>query len=99
FSSDKDSFGRLEAPLVLDQWEPAKFLLSGLALGKTARPAGGVGLGIDSDLLDDRVPFVVGGMQVVPGGTNHFRKSETGYIYAEIYEPAFAVPDQKEYPA
>jgi VWFA-related protein len=97
FSADKDSFGRLEAPITLDPWDPAKFLLSGLALSKNARPAGS-GIGIDTELLDDRVPLVVNGVEVTPAGTNHFQKSDSGYIYAEIYEPAFALTDQKEYP-
>jgi VWFA-related protein len=99
FSSGTDSFGKLEAPLAMEQWEPGKFLLSGLALGKSARPANAMGLGIEAELLDDRVPLVVNGVQVTPAGTSHFRKGESGFIYAEVYEPAFAIPDQKEYPA
>ena len=99
FSSSADSFGKLETPLTLEQWEPGKFLLSGLALGKSAAPAGAMGLGIDAELLDERVPLIVNGVQVKPAGTSHFRKSENGFIYAELYEPALAIPDQKEYPA
>jgi VWFA-related protein len=99
FSSSTEGFGKLEAPLTMEQWEPGKFLLSSLALGKSARPASAMGVGIDAELLDERVPLIVSGVQVTPTGTNHFRKSENGFIYAELYEPALAIPDQKEYPA
>ena len=98
FSSSADSFGRLETPLLLDEWEPGKFLLSSLALSKSARPATGVGVGIDAELLDERVPLIVSGNQVIPAGTSHFLKADKCFIYAEIYEPALAVPDQKDIP-
>ena len=44
--------------------------------------------------------MIVGGVQVLPTGTNHFSKSgDKGFIYAEIYEPALVAADAKQGPA
>jgi VWFA-related protein len=96
FSSSADQFGKLEAPLAIEPWETSQFAISGLVLSKEVHPAREMVGGLDSELLENRVPLIVNGVQVTPIGTNHFSKSETGYIYAEIYEPALAVPDAKE---
>jgi VWFA-related protein len=99
FSASATQFGKLEAPLNVDPWEASQFALSGLALSKEVHPATEMVSGLDKDLLENRVPLVVNGVQVIPTGTNHFSKSDKGYIYAEIYEPALALPDTKEPPA
>jgi len=49
-----------------------------------------------AELLENRVPLIVGKFQIVPTGSVHFKKTEKSFVYAEIYEPAMAVPDQKE---
>lgn len=95
FSSGGASFGRVEKALVIDAWEPSKFLLSGLALSQTTRPAAPAGLSGEVDLLGDQVPLVANAVQFIPAGTNRLRKSEKTFIYAEIYEPALAGPDRK----
>jgi VWFA-related protein len=95
FSGAPGRFGRLEAPLAIDPWEPATFSLSGLALGVTARPAEGL-LDADSGLVEDRVPLVAGGFEIVPSGTNVLNKSAKNFVYAEVYEPALAAPGAKE---
>ena len=56
----------------LDQWEPNKFLLSGLALSKSARPATAMVSGIDAELLEDLVPLIVNGVQITPAGHQSF---------------------------
>jgi hypothetical protein len=99
FSSSADQFGKLEAPLVVEPWDSNQFFLSSLTLSKEVRPIKGNTMGLDTDLLENRVPLVVNGVQVLPAGTNVFKKSEKGYVYAEIYEPALALPDTKEPPA
>jgi hypothetical protein len=38
-------------------------------------------------LLEDRTPLLVQGMQVSPSASNHFKKTDTAAIYAEVYEP------------
>ena len=99
FSTAANAFGQLELPVTIEPWEPAKFFLSGLALSKSARPANAAGVGFDAELLEDLVPLLVNGVRITPTGAKSFHKSETGFIYAELYEPALTVPDQKEYPA
>jgi hypothetical protein len=99
FSSSADQFGKVEAPLTVDPWEGTQFALSGLVLSKEVHPAKEMMGGLDKDLLENRVPLVVNGVQIIPAGTNHFSKTGNGYIYAEIYEPALALPDTKEPPA
>lgn len=99
FSSSADQFGKLEAPLTVEPWDQNQFFLSSLALSKEVRQGGSGGVGLDSDLLENRVPLMVNGLQVMPAGTNHFKKAEKGYLYAEIYEPALMATDTKEPPA
>jgi VWFA-related protein len=99
FSSKADQFGKLESPLVLDPWDGTQFALSGLALSREVHPAAQMLGALDQDLLENRVPLVVNGVQMTPTGTNRFHKAERRYIYAEVYEPALAQPDTKEPPA
>jgi VWFA-related protein len=96
FSSGASQLGRLDTPLKVEPWDAQAFSLSGLALSKNVHPANDMLGGLGSELLDDRVPLIVNGVQITPTGSNRFKKSEKGYIYAEMYEPALAVPDQKE---
>jgi VWFA-related protein len=92
FSSSADQLGRLEAPLTIEPWETQQFFISCLALSKTARPKGR-GPDFDAELLDNRVPLVVDNVQILPAGSNRFKKSENSFVYLEIYEPALAAPD------
>ena len=96
FSSGASQLGRVDTALKVEPWDAQAFSLSGLALSKSVQPANDVLGGLGSELLDDRVPLIVNGIQVTPTGSNRFKKTEKSYIYAEMYEPALAVPDQKE---
>src|SRR5579884_2134571 len=93
FSSGGASFGKLEMPLQVDPYEPADFLISGLALSKQARRAADLGTTLDASLLEDKVPLMFGNLQIVPSGSNEFQKGEQPIFYAEIYEPLLANPD------
>lgn len=84
FSSGPESFGKLAAPLNVEAYEPTQFQMSALVLSKNAHPANGTG-----SFLDDLVPFVAAGVELTPSGTDHFSKTEHGYVYAELYEPAY----------
>ncbi len=90
------TFGKVETALTIDPWTPSKFLLSGLALSQSARPAGVEDLGGEVDLFGNKVPLTFNGVQLIPAGTNRLLKSEKAYIYAQVYEPAPSVPDGKE---
>ena len=77
--------------MTIDPWEPSKFLLTGLALSQSTRPATAAILAATVDLFGDRVPLVFKGAQIIPAGSNRLRKSEKTFLYGEIYEPALSV--------
>jgi VWFA-related protein len=85
FGSGGASFGKIDAPLVVEPWNPAELTLSGVALSRETHPAADIGL--VSSLVEDRKPLVAEGTQFVPFGSNQFAKSEQGFFYLEIYDP------------
>lgn len=93
FSSASDQLGKLENTLSIDPWETDQFFISSLALSKNIRPASQMAGSFDPELLENRVPLLVGKLQVMPSGFTHFKKAEKNYVYAEVYEPALAAPD------
>ena len=102
FSSSPELFGRLETPLTVEPWTRSVFSLSGLALGGTLRSAKDAAPGLlTSGLLmslanDHHVPLVANGFEIMPSGSNHYRRSGKAYLYAEVYEPAMAQSGVKE---
>ena len=96
FSSGNETFGKLEMPLVIDPYRGQEFSISGVALSNNIRRAGDVSADLDSQLLEDRTPLLVQGMQVSPSASNHFEKTDVVGIYAEIYEPLLKNPNPPE---
>jgi VWFA-related protein len=90
FNTSGENFGRVELPLKVDAYDPEKFSMSGLALSKDIRPAAGIGLNLGSTLPGEHTPLVSGDVQLLPTGTNRFRKGETAAFYFEVYEPLLA---------
>jgi hypothetical protein len=93
FSSGNESFGKLEAPLSIDPYGGKEFSISGLALSNNIRRASDMATGLDSQLLEDRTPLLVQGMQISPSASNHFKKTDTAGLYAQIYEPLLKGPN------
>ncbi len=89
-STGGDAFGKFESPLQIDPFDGKKLVLSGLVLTNSVQPIGQISTGLDSVLLEDRTPLVVKGMQIIPSGTNHFKKSDNVVLYTEVYEPLLA---------
>lgn len=81
FSQGGESFGKVEAPLVVAPWS-GDLGLSGLALSRDAHPA--ADLGLDPSLAG-RTPLVAEGVQVVPTGSPQFAKSQPAIVYFEVY--------------
>jgi len=98
FSSGGQSFGKLEMPLAIDPYDGKQFSMSGVALSKQVRKASDLGTGLDSILLEDRVPLIADGMQLVPYGSNHFKKTDFAAFYVELYEPLLASTTQTSPP-
>lgn len=96
FSSGNESFGKLEAPLAIDPYKDQQFSISGIALSNSIRRASDLSTDLDSMLLEDRTPLLVQGLQISPSATNHFKKTDSAAIYAEIYEPLLKKPNPPE---
>lgn len=97
FSSGGGSFGKVELPLKVDAYESGQFALSGLALSKAAIRASDAAL--DASLIEDKVPLIASGVQVIPAGSNQFAKGEPALFYFEVYEPLLVSPDPEKPPA
>jgi VWFA-related protein len=91
------SFGKIETPLNIDPWA-SQFGLSGLALSKQIRQQAAMAQGLDASLIEDRVPLVSEGVQVIPFGSNKFSKSGPVLFFAEIYEPLLQNADPNNKP-
>lgn len=96
FSSGNESFGKLELPLVIDPYRGQEFSISGVALSNDLRRASDGATDIDSQLLQDKTPLLVQGVQVLPSASNHFKKTDVAGVYAEVYEPLLKNPNPPE---
>ena len=86
-SAGGDAFGKFESPLTIDAYDGKHFSLGGIALTNSAQHLNDIPAGLDSMLLEDRTPLVVKGMQIIPSGSNRFKRSDNVIVYTEIYEP------------
>ena len=87
FGTGGQNFGKLEIPLVVDGYDTKQFSMSAVALSKELRPLKQDSTGLDAALLEDRTPLVAQGMEIVPAGSDHFKKSDPATFYIEIYDP------------
>jgi hypothetical protein len=87
FSSGGESFGKLQAPLVIDPYDKKQFTMSGLALSRSMIRVTDINSGIESDLIEDKKPLIYQGVQFVPSGNNHFKKTDNIGAYVELYDP------------
>lgn len=98
FASSGATFGKVEMPLAVDPYDAKQFSMAAVALSKEVRRASDLGTGLDALLLEDRVPLIANGMQVVPYGTNRFMKGDLVAFYTEVYEPLMVTADPKSPP-
>jgi VWFA-related protein len=96
FSSGNESFGKLQLPLVIDSYDGKQFSMSAVALSNQIRQVADLATGLDSELLADRTPLVVDGVQVIPSASNRFKKTDSAAVYAEIYAPLLLGPNPPE---
>jgi hypothetical protein len=96
FSSGNESFGKVETPLVVDPYGGQQISMSGVALSNDIHRAAEAATGLDSELLGDQTPLLVQGLQFSPSASNHFKKTDTVGIYAEVYEPLLKNPNPPE---
>ncbi len=98
FSAGDGAFGKLELPFAIDSYESNQFSISGLALSNVVRRTSEAGVEIEAPLLQDKTPLIAKDLQVIPSGSNVFRKGEPAMFYFEIYEPLLATPDPQNPP-
>jgi len=98
FSSSSEGFGKVEMPLNVDPYDAKQFSMSALALSKQVHRASELGTGLDALLLEDRVPLIANGVQMVPYGGNQFKKGDFVGFYTELYEPLLVTGDPKAPP-
>lgn len=87
FVSGGESFGKLEAPLVIDTYDSKHFTMSGLVLSRQMIKVTDINADAESELIEDRKPFIYDGVEIVPAGTHRFKKSDSIGAYLELYDP------------
>jgi hypothetical protein len=90
FSSGNKSFGKIESPLNVLPFDGKQIGLSSIALSNNIVRVSDLDTVLDSQLLEDRKPLIAHGLQIVPSATNHFKKTDNGAAYIEIYDPLLA---------
>jgi hypothetical protein len=92
-SGGGQNFGKYESPLNIDAYDGKAFSLSGIALTKHLERVSDLGAALDADLLADHTPLVVHQMEVIPSGSNRFKKTDKVALYAQVYDPGVASPN------
>jgi VWFA-related protein len=87
FSAGGENFGKIEKPLVIEPFDGKQFAVSSLALAKEVQPAN-IDTGLDSVLIEDRVPLMALGKQAIPAAVYTFHPTDTPAFYLEVFEPA-----------
>lgn len=98
FASGGEAFGKVNLPLAIDPYDSKQFSMGALALSKEVHRASDLGTGLDALLLEDRIPLIANGMQLVPYGANEFKKGDLIAFYTEVYEPLLVTTDPKSAP-
>lgn len=86
-SAGGENFGKMEKPLVIEPYDGKEFAVSGMALAQL-RKMDGNDSGMDSVLIEDKVPLVALGYQAVPAGLYSFKSTDPAGLYLEAYDPA-----------
>jgi len=83
-------FGKYVVPMVVEPFSGKQFVLSGPAFGTKSIPSPLSSADIDQKLIEGSAPMVASGLQVIPSGTNHFKKHTEPIVYVEVYDPILA---------
>ena len=93
FASGGESFGKVEMPLVVDPYDAKQFSMSGVALEQGGAAGLRLGDGAGCSVAGRSRAADRQGMQLVPYGSNHFKKTDLVAFYMEIYEPLLVTAD------
>ena len=87
FNSGQTSFGKLQMPLVVDNYDAKQLSMSTVAMSTEVHPLNEMAANLDAALLENRKPLVAQGMQIVPTASDRFKKTDPAVFYIEIYDP------------
>jgi hypothetical protein len=90
FSSGSKTFGKLENAMNILPYDGKQISLSSVALSNNLVKVSDLDTALDSQLLEDRKPLICRGFQIQPSASNHFKKTDTGVVYLEVYDPLLA---------
>jgi len=88
FDSGGQSFGKLDAPLMINAYDGAAFAISGVAFSQKFGKVTESDAKLDSVLLEGRSPLVAGPNQFTPTGVSAFKAADTVAMYFEVYDNA-----------
>jgi VWFA-related protein len=88
-----DKFSKLESSLAVDPFDGKKMALSSPVLSNQMAKLSDDTAALDAELISDKVPLIVKGIQLTPSSSNHFKKSETLGLYAQIFVPQLGSSD------
>jgi hypothetical protein len=92
-SGGGQNFGKYTVPMVIDAFDDKTFSLSGVALSNQVQRVSDLGSGLEAELLADRTPLRVHGIEIIPSGSNRFKKTDQVVLYAQVYDPRMAEPN------
>jgi VWFA-related protein len=93
FGSGEQSFGKVEAPLKLDAWDGQRLALSGIALASEAPKVSDLTSDLDPSLLEGHKDLIAKSTEILPSGSNRFRRSAPCFGFLEIYDSLLAGPN------
>ena len=86
------TFGKYESTVLIEPYDGKKFTLSAIVLSNTLQRVADSSSDLDAMLLQDRTPLVVKDYEIVPSGSDHFKKVDKVFLYTQIYEARISDP-------
>ncbi len=85
-TSGGDNFGKFETPLQINAYDGSKLTIGGVILSNTVQKVDQISTQADADLIEDRTPLIVKGLQIIPSADDRFHKTDNVVLYSEFYE-------------
>ncbi len=86
-STGSEKFAKYETPLIVEPYDGKQFGLSGVTLSSEIQRVSEATTSLDAALMEERMPLVVNGLQLIPSATNRFTGKDKVAFYVEVYEP------------
>jgi VWFA-related protein len=90
FSSGEQSFGKAEAPLMIDPWDGQRLALGGIALASETRKVPDLASDLDPSLLEGHKDLIAASAEISPSGGSRFSHSAPCFGYLEVYDASLA---------